>query len=68
MFYGTLGQRESTKEAQTWKAFRLGEGVVWPLDNKEFYWFHQAWAGLELLGKKQATSIIQVGECVNSNQ
>ena len=42
--------------------------MVWPLDNKEFYWFHQAWAGLELLGKKQATSIIQVGEYVNSNQ
>lgn len=61
MFYGTLGWRESTKEAQTWKAFRLGEGVVWPVDNKEFYWFHQAWAGLEWLGKKEATSIIRWG-------
>lgn len=60
MLYGTLGQ-ESTKEAQTWKAFRLGGGMVWPLDNKEFHRFHQAWAGLELLGKKQSTSIIQVG-------
>lgn len=54
MLYGTLGQkRESTKEAQTWKAFRLGGGMFWPLDNKEFHWFHQSWAGLELLGRNR---------------